>query len=536
MQQATELSEAKQWQSEAHRLSNLVTEHQSEIEQLRYHYFAHSSQPSVHAPAAICDRMPNPSMMLVGHQEPLMGEAVFPSELLPAGGAHLLGAQDHWRLPIPLAAQAPTAQALQQNEPQLPQPHSGFQDLHTKHKFHEWVSANRPEACVPPAFAVPYNQINIGSAVDIKTEVSTFSAPYDQPDNSSNRNEALLLDAACDAFDTISELPGSLSEAHVGRGAGSGGASCQLRLHDQATGIFEEFPSGEDSSFRGSSTISDRMLETALSGSVVKSGAMRWRDVIRACLGFGFEPDVEVAYQSWRCMDRLCGHVLLLTFYCAFGLAQGGLLANPHKLVVTVGGAFAWTEASGTLMGSLMDSEVWTGSLLFSYLPVFYTVQIALVLSIVFFWTMERVSAFMTRHTRFLQPIAMLWCGVGHAACIIAVSKTLNPPTSHEATHCITLILFRPLVTKILTDPPAWWLLLLLIGQISYILMAAPADVQTSLMQAARPGSVVHWRVCLSYFVIIWLEWSRRSQFIQTLVLCQSRRGAIKGPCVDSNL
>ena len=274
---------------------------------------------------------------------------------------------------------------------------------------------------------------------------------------------------------------------------------------------------------------------------MVQQGRIKWTDVLWACLGFGFEAGAEAVYQSSRCIDQVRMIMLLICFGLGNGLA-GFVQSNAVELIDDLALA-STTNAAGLAAGHTLvddlaaglstvglliyrdDSFLGNASSVYVQQLVFYVgVHVGGILILQAFLTWARSNArFAPMVGRCMPLIGMGMSAMGHAGCIVGVVKNVDTLSTVGATHCITCILCRPLAAKALLDVPVWWLLLLMLGQVSYFLLRASVDLQITFTEACRPGSVVHWRVCLCYILVIWLEWSRRSDFIKRLQLCRAR-------------
>jgi len=135
------------------------------------------------------------------------------------------------------------------------------------------------------------------------------------------------------------------------------------------------------------------------------------------------------------------------------------------------------------------------------------------------------------KYNRFVILAAMTVTAIGHATIIQAiiqgsqtiVDTAMFPGTTNKFSECFQFLLFRPLLGKVFLDPPTWWMVFMALAQGGYILLMGPTDIQSGFIEALN-DKMIHQRLCLIFAAIVWLECSRRADFIKTLVLCRLSR------------
>ena len=123
---------------------------------------------------------------------------------------------------------------------------------------------------------------------------------------------------------------------------------------------------------------------------------------------------------------------------------------------------------------------------------------------------------FLIRHSRVLPAIGMSLTVLSQFATgvtIMQAAEVTNLSTAEATTHAVMHTMLRPLVTKVIIDPPAWGLLLLMLLQSIAISTLSPV-----IHTVCRNGlSIIAPCMVLYAAAVIWIEYSRRSQFLETL-------------------
>lgn len=136
--------------------------------------------------------------------------------------------------------------------------------------------------------------------------------------------------------------------------------------------------------------------------------------------------------------------------------------------------------------------------------------------SSVWFWLRKQGLPFLIRHSKVLPSIGMSLTVLSQFATgvtIMQAARVSNLSTAEATTHAVMHSMLRPLVTKVIIDPPAWGLLLLMLLQSIAISTLSPAlhAVCTNGFSIIAPCMVLYAAA------VIWIEYSRRSQFLETL-------------------
>ena len=128
----------------------------------------------------------------------------------------------------------------------------------------------------------------------------------------------------------------------------------------------------------------------------------------------------------------------------------------------------------------------------------------------------QRGLAFIMRHAQWVPLFGMVTSALSYCASTLSLvtSESVTQMTTSEAiTQAVIHMMLRPLAGKVIVDLPVWWMTLVLMLQWIATYYLAP-----SLYTAYMNGIGVIGPCMAIYLTsMIWIEYSRRSQFLDLL-------------------
>jgi len=493
--QNKQLTEARQWQNEAQRLSQQVTNHKFEIKQLQNQLLLNGSQPPMYhsplqpvAPYAAYTDQPQPVESEVQQD----CYAAHSSQTTPVESAletHTIGYPQFYQK-LMTTQPVPKWNAPYADSRQLEGPHPELSHLYTNP--HAEIPANQKRFKLEETHAFQplktqghggdyYGQEGNYADNHAKSQLPQARAIICDGAAPAVDDEGTLLDAACDAFDDINE-PFSLSHSVVGMGQGSGVQHPATSHTDQA----ESSGSPDISSLSAQSCVQ----QAAASGSVLEQS---WQDLLWACIGFGFEPKLEAAYDTWRSKERF-GGLMLISLFNLFRTAQ-------------------FTVSQGAFLAA-----IYTQDWMFLF-PLMTAVQGFLLLCFLSRWSMDSTAQLPVRYHRILPLVTMAASGLMYASIYRGVCQGSFTRGS-QLTELIRPALFRTLSGFIFFDIPVWWTMCMMLATGGYMLLLSPTSTLSRFMEAlndVNDGAVLRFQIVACLIAAIWVQWSRRAQFIHAL-------------------